>query len=157
MLKLLCDRCEAQAPGSKHRLRTHHCDAIDFLARTPATQYDLVVTHFFLDCFSQGQVESLAAGIAARMTPDAMWLVSDFCIPHGPMRFPARLYVRSLYFAFRLITGLRVTQLPDHISAFDGIGLYLVDCHRTFAGMLTTEVWAKIPTGSDQATFPSDL
>jgi hypothetical protein len=145
MLKLLCDGCEAQAPDSKHRLRTHHCDAIGFLAHTPATQYDLVVTHFFIDCFSQGEVKLLATSIAARMTPDALWLVSDFRIPPGAMRLPAKIYVRTLYFAFRLITGLHITQLPDHVSALVGSGLHRVACQRTMAGMLTTELWAKIP------------
>jgi hypothetical protein len=144
MLRLLCDRCAAQAPSSKSRLQTHQSDVIDFLAVNSATQYDLVVTHFFLDCFSQSEVDSLASGIATRMTPDALWLVSDFRVPTGAMRLPARAYVRILYFAFRVITGLRVTQLPDHVSALTGSGLYRVGCERTLAGMLTTELWSKI-------------
>jgi SAM-dependent methyltransferase len=156
MLRLLRDRCEAQVPAAKSRLRTHHCDAFRFLDSASSARYDLVVTHFFLDCFSQSEVESLAALVAATLTLDGIWLISEFRIPSGAMRLPAQMYVKSLYFGFRLITGMQVNRLPDHAAALTRAGFHRVAYHRTLAGMLTTEMWAKIGNSGRQSTLFAD-
>jgi len=134
MLHLLTQRCAADAP----RLHTHHTSALDF---TPTGPYDLVVTHFFLDCLSQPQLESLIARIAPALASGALWLISDFRIPRGPMRLPARILVRSLYLAFRILTGLRTTHLPAHKTPLTNAGLTRIAHHHSFGGILTTELW----------------
>ena len=80
----------------------------------PAGRYDLVVTHFFLDCLTLAEVESLVRRVLPLLAPGTLWLVSEFRIPPGLLRRPARVYVRGLYLLFRVLTGLRTTQLPDH-------------------------------------------
>ncbi|HUZ95160.1 MAG TPA: class I SAM-dependent methyltransferase [Edaphobacter sp.] len=134
MLQLLRQRCEASAT----RLETHHTSALSF---APTEAYDLVVTHFFLDCLTQSDVEALIDRIAPTLTPDALWLISDFRIPEGHMRLPARILVRSLYLAFRIITGLRTTHLPDYASPLAKAGLTRLAHHHSLAGLLTTELW----------------
>lgn len=134
MLQLLCRNCRASAD----RLETHHASALDF---PPTGPYDLVVTHFFLDCLSQHEVDALAARIAPSLAPQALWLISDFRIPSGFMRLPARVLVRSLYLAFRVLTGLRTTRLPAHVAALTRAGMIRVAYHHSLAGLLTTELW----------------
>jgi len=138
MLQLLRRNCCASAD----RLETHHASALDF---PPTGPYDLVVTHFFLDCLSQHEVDALAARIAPSLAPQALWLISDFRIPSGLMRLPARVLVRSLYFAFRILTGLRTTRLPNHSSALACAGMIRVAHHHSVAGLLTTELWQLPP------------
>lgn len=134
MLQLLSKRCEANSS----RLETHHTSALTF---APAGPYDLVVTHFFLDCLTQPDLETIIARIAPTLTPNALWLVSDFRIPQGWMHLPAGILVRSLYFAFRVITGLRTVRLPDHATPLAHAGLNRIAHHHSLAGMLTTELW----------------
>lgn len=134
MLQLLRRNCAATAD----RLRTHHGSALNFV---PTGPYDLVVTHFFLDCLTQPEVETLTASILPTLTPGALWLVSDFRIPAGAMRLPARVLVRGLYFAFRILTGLRTTQLPNHATALQQIGMKRIAHHHSLGGLLTTELW----------------
>jgi SAM-dependent methyltransferase len=134
MLQLLTERCAANAT----RLRTHHTSAFAF---TPAGPYDLVVTHFFLDCLSQPELEALIARLASALAPGALWLISDFRIPPGALRLPARILVRSLYLAFRVLTGLRTTQLPDHSTPLARAGLTRIAHHHSLGGILTTELW----------------
>jgi ubiquinone/menaquinone biosynthesis C-methylase UbiE len=136
MLQLLRQRCESTAPG---RLQTHHADALAF--NLPDTPYDLVVTHFFLDCLTQPELENLVHRIAPALAPGALWLVSDFRIPSGALRLPARIFIRSLYLAFRILTGLRTTKLPDHAAPLTRAGLTLKARHLLLAGILTTELW----------------
>ncbi len=134
MLQLLSQRCQ----GDATRLKTHHTSALTF---APTGAYDLVVTHFFLDCLTQSDLEALIARITPTLTPNALWLVSDFRIPQGRMRLPARIFVRSLYLAFRIITGLRTVRLPDHATPLAHAGLTRVGHRDSLAGLLTTELW----------------
>ena len=134
MLKLLTKRCEASAD----RLKTHQTNALAFV---PVGNYDLVVTHFFLDCLTQPQLEALIACISPVLAPGAIWLISDFSIPSGPMHLPARFVVRSLYFGFRILTGLRTTCLPNYATPLTKTGLTRKAHHRSLVGLLTTELW----------------
>jgi hypothetical protein len=138
MLHLLRQRCEASAPNITTRLQTHHTSALAF---TPTGPYDLVTTHFFLDCLAQADLETLIARIAPALAPNSLWLISDFRIPPGPMHLPARLLVRALYLAFRILTGLRTTHLPDHAAPLTRAGLTRIAHHSSLAGLLTTELW----------------
>jgi SAM-dependent methyltransferase len=146
MLQLLRKRCEAATPDAKERLRTYHTDALTFPFKNSEHSYDLVVTHFFLDCLTQPELDLLITRIAPTLTPGALWLISDFRIPLGLMRFPARLLVRSLYLAFRVLTGLRTTHLPDHATRLTQAGLVRIDHRHQLAGILTTELWQAQPT-----------
>lgn len=121
------------------RVTLHHADALAFV---PPGAYDLVATHFFLDCFATEQVKELAASIASHTRPGALWLVSDFNVPAQSLaRIPARLLVRSLYLAFRLLTGLRPTRLPHHAAALRSAGFQRISQHLSLGGLLISELW----------------
>jgi ubiquinone/menaquinone biosynthesis C-methylase UbiE len=138
MLQLLTQRAHHQAPNAATRLQTHHTSALTF---TPNTSYDLVATHFFLDCLSQTELDQLITNLTPTLHPGALWLISDFRIPTGPMRPIARILVRALYLAFRILTGLRTTHLPDHATPLTHSGLNRIAQHHSLAGLLTTEIW----------------
>jgi ubiquinone/menaquinone biosynthesis C-methylase UbiE len=137
MLHLLRKRCAPYA----NRLQTHQTDALTFRP-APTKKYDLVVTHFFLDCLTQTQLEILITQITPHLTPQALWLISDFSIPPtGPMRPIARAYIRSLYLIFRILTNLRITNLPDHTDTLTQINFTRLAQHHRLARLLTTELW----------------
>ncbi len=138
MIHLLRQRCGSSALNAAVRLQTQHADALAF---TPDGQYDLVATHFFLDCLTQFELEALITRVIPSLSLDAFWMVSDFRVPSGPMRLPARVVIRTLYFAFRILTGLRTTRLPDHAAPMIQAGLVLTVHHHFLAGLLTTEIW----------------
>jgi len=136
MLRLLTRRLLVVAPGI--HLSTHQTSALTF---TPNRTYDLVVTHFFLDCLTQPEVETLCTRLVPHLKPNALWLISDFRIPTGPMRWSARILIRALYLAFRLLTGLRTSRLPDYVSALTSAGFERTAQHLSLGGLLTTELW----------------
>lgn len=138
MLRLLRQRAEAATPDASARLRIHHSNALTFPL---AGHYDLVVTHFFFDCLTQADLNTLITRVAPSLVPGSLWLVSDFRIPAGAMRLPARTLVRSLYVAFRVLTGLRTTHLPDYATPLTRAGLSRVAHRYSLAGLLTTELW----------------
>ena len=111
MLTLLQTRCRKVMPHDTNRLRVWQRSALHM---TPATDTDLITTHFFLDCLTQSELNTLTQTIAAQTAPGTLWLLSDFGPPHPRFLRPfAALYIRSLYFAFRILTGLRVTHHPN--------------------------------------------
>jgi SAM-dependent methyltransferase len=138
MLQLLRKRCEAATSDAAIRLHTHHASALTVPLSGP---YDLVVTHFFLDCLTQPELDSLITRITPTLAPGALWLISDFRIPGGPMHLPAKFLIRSLYLAFRLLTGLRTTHLPDHATPLTQAGLTRISHQHRLAGLLITELW----------------
>jgi len=137
MLTLLRRRC---APNAT-RLQTLHLSA---LTVTPAPDTDLIVTHFFLDCLTQPELNHLTHRLAAQLQPGTLWLLSDFAVPtSGPLRPIAALYIRALYLAFRILTGLRITRLPDPQSALSQAGFTRIAHHNRLAGLLYTELWQR--------------
>lgn len=144
MLRLLRERCSPNA----ERLRTHQADALSFIPPAEA-HYDLVVTHFFLDCLTQSALNYLIAGIAPSLTPNALWVVSDFRIPSGFMRRPSQILIRSLYLAFRILTKLPARQLPDHAKTLYAAGFTCIARQFFLAGVLTTELWQRRKPSSE--------
>jgi ubiquinone/menaquinone biosynthesis C-methylase UbiE len=138
MLELLRKRCEATTPDSAQRLRTIQANALAF---TPHETYDLVVTHFFLDCLSQPELESLVTRITPSLAPNARWLISDFRIPAGTLAIPASLFIKSLYLAFRVLTKLQTQALPNHHAPLTRAGFTQTTKHHLLGGILTTELW----------------
>jgi hypothetical protein len=145
MLKLLSKRCARFAK----RLEIQQVDVLRFVG-TDSEPYDLVVTHFFLDCLTQSEVELLAKHIDGLSAPGALWVVSDFRIAPGILRLPTRLFVRTLYFVFQILTGLKTRRLPDHASALASAGFTRIDSRLLLCGLLTTELWQKSDVNHDK-------
>lgn len=130
------------------RLRTHLADARSWQPDAPpdGPPYDLVVTHFFLDCLTTQEVQALAASLRPALSPAALWLVSEFDLPPGWYgRLVARPVVRGLYLAFGWLTGLTVRALPDHASGLRASGLILHKRRTWLAGLLVSELWSATP------------
>jgi ubiquinone/menaquinone biosynthesis C-methylase UbiE len=141
MLQLLRKRCKTATPNAAVRLRTHHANAIT-IPLQPG--YDLVVTHFFLDCFTTKQLQTLLPGLAHCLRPGALWVISDFNIP-ATRPFAARLLVATLYRAFGLLTGLAVRSLPEYPPLLGRIGFVLLERRSRLAGLLISELWLLPP------------
>jgi ubiquinone/menaquinone biosynthesis C-methylase UbiE len=99
----------------------------------PTAEYDLIVTHFFLDCFDENDLEPLIARLADAAAPGARWLVSEF-------RGNGWL-VRALYLFFRIVTGLRTLRLVDHHPLLQRHGFRLVHREHAWRGLLASELW----------------
>jgi ubiquinone/menaquinone biosynthesis C-methylase UbiE len=140
MLRLLQQRC---GPQASHRIRLHHADA---LVWKPGGSYDLIVSHFFLDCFSPQQLEQLFAVVLPHALPGAQWVISEFAIPSNAfMAYLARGIIGSLYRAFGLLTGLPVRALPDYATSLLRRGLTPTHDRRYLAGLLRSQIWTKPP------------
>lgn len=115
----------------------------DILHWQPATGgFDLIATHFFLDCFRAEQLEALIPRLSAFAFSEATWLVSDFTSPpHGLSRLRAELILWSMYRFFRIVTRLPANQLVDYTPKLGQHGFRLV-ARETFEwGLLRSDHW----------------
>jgi SAM-dependent methyltransferase len=103
------------------------------IAPLPEAEYDLIVTHFFLDCFDELDLEPLIARLSHAAAPRSRWLISEF-------RGNGWL-VRALYFFFRLTTGLSTQRLVDHHPLLKRHGFCLVACEDAWHGLVASELW----------------
>jgi hypothetical protein len=139
MLHLLRCNCAAASTGGSRRLQTRRISALD---TAPVPGSDLIVSHFFLDCFEQQQVDTLICSYAKTLSVGTLWLLSDFALPHSAWLRPiAAIYIRCLYFAFRVLTGLRVTHLPAPQKALTNAGFTLIARKEWLKGFVYTELW----------------
>ncbi|HEV7925144.1 MAG TPA: class I SAM-dependent methyltransferase [Verrucomicrobiae bacterium] len=131
-----------------------HADLMDWVA--PDGEFDLIVTHFFLDCFRPEQLECLLPKLSNAATPNACWLLADFREPPaGPARWRARAIIETMYVFFRWATALPASQLtpPDPLMAREG---FTLGQRRTFDwGLLHSDLWIRggtIPAGETAPT-----
>ena len=126
------------------RLRPHVADARLWEPRR--ADFDLVVSHFFLDCLTTEEVRSLAYKVRGTLGAGAVWAISEFAIPENRFgRWFARPLIAALYRAFGLLTGLRVRRLPDYKGALSDAGFELTGRRTWLGGLLTSELWSVIP------------
>ena len=105
----------------------------------PEREYDLVCTHFFLDCLNDRDAAKLVDRVANAATPHARWLVSEF----RQEKAWARAIVRSLYLFFQVTTGLKTTRLIDHHPLLKRAGFRLEKFETARLGLLGSELWVR--------------
>lgn len=119
-----------------------HADALEYSPSSDS--FDLIVTHFFLDCFRPDQLQQLVPRLARAATANASWLLSDFTIPsNGFPRLRARAIHRLMYTFFRAATQLPARSLtaPDPFLRASGFTLR----HRltTDLGLIHSDLWSR--------------
>jgi ubiquinone/menaquinone biosynthesis C-methylase UbiE len=140
MLAIAEKRLHANPQVDGSRVRFWCADACTHPVAT--RKYDLIVSHFFLDCFDTEEVELLVSRVALAAAPGTRWLISEFRQPHsGIAAWGGRLLLAALYGFFKITTGLKTGRLPDYQRVLRGQGFSLARAKVTWAGLLTSEIW----------------
>lgn len=139
MLRLLANR--AARASARNRLTTTCADARSF--HPLRSGYNLVVSHFFLDCLTEPETAALIARLRPHLAPGALWLVSEFQISAGSRlrALVTRALISALYSAFRLLTGLRVRRVPPWQSLLAQAGFRRQASQTFLGGLLVSELW----------------
>lgn len=141
MLRMAEARVRALFPNALSRVRFLQ---EDILRWTPAESYDVLVTHFVLDCFDAGALETVVRKLAHAAAPAATWLLADFSVPSlGLGNLHARLWLRVMYTFFRVTAGLRTTHLVDPTEEISAQGFVCRARDTSRLGMLKSEMWMR--------------
>ena len=160
MLQLARARLRRAHPES-----TAHVDFIceDILKWSPKGSYDLLVTHFFLDCFPGRELPAIVAKLARAAEPGGFWLIADFTIPRNSFaRARARLWLRMMYTFFGAVTGIAANELVDPTPDLERHGFVRDSEHVSQGRMLRSDVYiagvnSRIPANQigDEKTLSS--
>ncbi len=118
-----------------------HADLVEW---TCDERFDLIATHFFLDCFAPQTLAAIVAKLAALATPDAVWLLSDFQVPNK--RFASirsRWILCLLYRFFRLSCKLEARSLTAADPFLSAAGFRLEKRREFDWGLLKSECWRR--------------
>jgi ubiquinone/menaquinone biosynthesis C-methylase UbiE len=142
MLQLARERLKRELPDRASRVRFLHQDIMSWSA--PEHHYDLVVTHFVLDCFPEAALSGIVKQLARAATDDANWLLADFSIPPGGMaRVRARAWLAAMYLFFRVFAGIPARALIDPTPFLRAEGFALKRQHFFRKGILKSEIWCR--------------
>jgi ubiquinone/menaquinone biosynthesis C-methylase UbiE len=143
MLHLARGRIENELPDRRGQVRFRHHDITKWVPA--ANHYDLVVTHFVLDCFRKEELAAVIQKLASSATPEADWLLADFRLPdRGFARLQVRTWLAAMYQFFRFTARIRATELIDPTPYLQANGFALARQHLFRRGMLKSELWRNI-------------
>ncbi len=132
-----------QAGVEISRVDFRQMDALDW--SIPEEKYDLVATHFFLDCFRERELERLVKLLAGSAQPEAIWLLTDFREPdRGWPRWRAKILLAGLYAFFRATTGLSASRLTPPEKYLTGAGFRLRERRLESFGFAYADLWERI-------------
>jgi ubiquinone/menaquinone biosynthesis C-methylase UbiE len=143
MLDLARERIERRLPADAARVRFLRHDITSWTP--PEASYDLIVTHFFLDCFSEARIADIVNRLSRAATPNATWLLADFCMPaRGLARIRAGLWLAAMYRFFRFTSRIEAKELDDPSPFLRTAGFALVTQHLFRGGMVKSELWRRM-------------
>ena len=147
MLELARRGIKRRLPAGATRVRFLRRDITSWMP--PESSYDLIVTHFFLDCFSRDRIADIVNRLSRAALPDATWLLADFCVPAGGFaRVRAGLWLAAMYRFFQFTAGIEARELKDPSPFLRTAGFALASQHLFRCGMLKSELWRRDALGS---------
>lgn len=106
--------------------------------------FDLIVTNFFLDCFSAGELEQVLASLTKSAARNASWLIADFQqAGSGIQRWRNRVILWLMYRAFRVLTNLPANKLTPPDSILSKLGFTLRSRVQTEWDLLHSDWWQR--------------
>ncbi|GAB3920594.1 class I SAM-dependent methyltransferase [Mucilaginibacter myungsuensis] len=92
--------------------------------------FDVVITAFLLDSLSPIIFDKVFATLDGLLKPESIWLNTDFQLTGKWWQNPL---LKSMYYFFRLMGCVDVTELPPIAERFTSMG-YVADAERAFFG-----------------------
>ncbi len=117
----------------------------DALSYAPQRQaFDVVVTPFFLDCFSPAELSEHLPLWLTGLRDDGVYLYVDFTYPRAPWQRPrARLLLWAMHLFFARQTGLGNSQLVDCQPLLQRNAMRLAAERISSHGMLVAQTWRR--------------
>jgi ubiquinone/menaquinone biosynthesis C-methylase UbiE len=110
----------------------------------PPGRYDLIVSHFVLDCFQGDRLDGIIGKLSKAATADASWLLADFRVPEQRFaRLRARIWLAAMYRFFRIAARIEATKLVDPSPFLRSHGFTLQGQFLFRHGLLKSELWRK--------------
>ena len=147
----VCDKSFSMLTSTYNRLPKESVKNVHLLQlqvmnlEFPPKSFDVLVTHFFLDCFDSETLDRLIPKLCHYLKDGGSWLIADF-EESRKKSFTCRLqrlFLRCLYFFFRSTCGISASRIvpPGIILRQSG----MIETERTSYchGLIYSGLWKK--------------
>ena len=128
---------QAKKRVDKDRVRFIHADVVVGLNELENQTFEVIVTHFFLDCFREDSLEKLIPILARMRTKSGVWDITDFSDQSPHHR--AMLWV--MYRFFHTFTETPAKCLPDYRRILRAQGLVPEHLGSWRSGFVIAQRW----------------
>jgi tRNA (cmo5U34)-methyltransferase len=105
-----------------------------------AQNFDVVVTNFYLDLFTNKKLHEVVGKILLRLKKDFKWIATDF-VDEG--KWWQRIMLKLMYCFFAITAKIDSKQLPDWIRILQKNGLHLISSKSFYAGFIKTSIFGR--------------
>ncbi len=109
----------------------------------PARYFDVVLTGFLFDNFTQQGAQRIFSVINGHLKPAALWIDTDFQLT-GPLW--QKIMLKSMYIFFKLMRAVEVMGLPDTAKLFAQYGYTLQDDKGFYGEFINSRIFKKTAT-----------
>ncbi|WP_342645796.1 class I SAM-dependent methyltransferase [Mucilaginibacter sp. CSA2-8R] len=106
-------------------------------------KFDVIITAFLFDNFSTQELHKIFPRIHQCLKPEGLWLNTDFQLT-GPIWQKAML--KTMYYFFRVLNAVKVTQLPDTTKTFINYRYELLGQKPFYRNFITANAYKKSRT-----------
>ena len=103
-------------------------------------QYDVVITPFFLDNFTDESLQKVFSRLDIRLAPKGMWFYCDF---QNTDVLWQKSVLKAMYLFFRTFCGVEASHLPDADACFAQKGYVMVAEKQFLKGFVTARIYEK--------------
>jgi ubiquinone/menaquinone biosynthesis C-methylase UbiE len=140
--KMLAAASASIAHANHSSIEFIHADLFDW--KSPSNHFDLIVTNFFLDCFTADQLGRVVPLLTNAATSNATWLLTDFCSARaGWKRLRTQSILASMYVFFGFATKLPACQLTPPDTFLRAGGFELLDRAFFDWDLLHADLWQR--------------
>ncbi|MEM7371279.1 MAG: class I SAM-dependent methyltransferase [Bacteroidota bacterium] len=140
---------------SSQRILTHpNRDIVQFLQGTVqaipvSRKFDRIITHFFLDLFTEQELEEVFECVYQRLRTRGRWLIADFAVPDNTWKLPSMLLLTIMYWFFRICCGISGKRIQDFRALFNKREMPLLDEQLFWKGLITSRVYRREESAKD--------
>ena len=102
--------------------------------------YDIVITPFLFDNFTEQTLQNVFAGIHQKLKPGGTWLNTDF---RSSGKWWHNVLLKSMFIFFRLICQIEASQLPGIQNCFEKHGYTAIDQKSFFGDFILSTAYLK--------------
>ena len=119
-----------------------HSDVFDW--DFPKCKYDLVVTNFFLDCFTYSELTNLIQKVSLSLKPEGKLIYGDFHVPNSLFKKTlTSLLLFGMYLFFKIFTRISANSLHDPTSLLIENKFILKNEKIYLWSFLKSQLWIK--------------
>jgi spermidine synthase len=108
--------------------------------------FDIVITHFFLDIFAPICLQKVMERLNKALKEDGLWLIADFRLVNqqtGIYHWWKKALIKSMYLFFRVVSHISAKDLPQLESSFSCLDMQLITKRSFYAGLIFSAIYKK--------------